>query len=152
MFLVARLLGWIWHTFKFSQIFVNIKMQKVLVFPGRTHMQDLKDVTQEVHYENYRAERLSQQGGPATPRRTIEAVQYVFTHTRTHARTHVRTYARTHVRTYARARTRTHVPYTRARSLFFLALEFSVVLAVVVIVVVVVTSSRLCSRCGSFCC
>ncbi|XP_020893940.1 septin-2 [Exaiptasia diaphana] len=29
----------------------------------RTHMQDLKDVTQEIHYENYRAQRLSQQTG-----------------------------------------------------------------------------------------
>ncbi|KAK2574282.1 Septin-2 [Acropora cervicornis] len=38
-----------------------------------THMQDLKDVTQEVHYENYRAERLSrtEQGAPS-PRRSIE--------------------------------------------------------------------------------
>lgn len=26
-------------------------------------MQDLKDVTQEIHYENYRAQRLSQQTG-----------------------------------------------------------------------------------------
>lgn len=36
-------------------------------------MQDLKDVTQEVHYENYRAERLSrtEQGAPS-PRRSIE--------------------------------------------------------------------------------
>lgn len=38
-------------------------------------MQDLKDVTQEVHYENYRAERLSSKGqGPPTPRKTIEAM------------------------------------------------------------------------------
>ena len=39
----------------------------------RTHMQDLKDVTQEVHYENYRAERLSrtEQGAPS-PKRSIE--------------------------------------------------------------------------------
>lgn len=38
-------------------------------------MQDLKDVTQEVHYENYRAERLSRHGqGPASPRKTIEAM------------------------------------------------------------------------------
>lgn len=36
-------------------------------------MQDLKDVTQEVHYENYRAERLSrtEQGAPS-PKRSIE--------------------------------------------------------------------------------
>ena len=38
-------------------------------------MQDLKDVTQEVHYENYRAERLSTKGqGPPSPRKTIEAM------------------------------------------------------------------------------
>jgi len=38
-------------------------------------MQDLKDVTQEVHYENYRAERLSSKGqGPPSPRKTIEAM------------------------------------------------------------------------------
>lgn len=44
-------------------------------FVFRTHMQDLKDVTQEVHYENYRAERLSRQGqGPPSPRKTIEAM------------------------------------------------------------------------------
>ena len=33
-----------------------------------SHMQDLKDVTKEVHYENYRAkyitERLGKRGGP----------------------------------------------------------------------------------------
>lgn len=29
----------------------------------RTHMQDLKDVTQDIHYENYRAERLSRETG-----------------------------------------------------------------------------------------
>lgn len=41
-------------------------------------MQDLKDVTQEVHYENYRAERLSSRGqAPPSPRKTIEAMQYV---------------------------------------------------------------------------
>ena len=44
-------------------------------FVFRTHMQDLKDVTQEVHYENYRAERLSRHGqGPPSPRKTIEAM------------------------------------------------------------------------------
>ena len=37
-------------------------------------MQDLKDVTQEVHYENYRAERLSSQGEPSSPRKTIEGM------------------------------------------------------------------------------
>ncbi|XP_031556865.1 septin-2-like [Actinia tenebrosa] len=32
-------------------------------FLVRTHMQDLKDVTQDIHYENYRAERLSRETG-----------------------------------------------------------------------------------------
>lgn len=50
-----------------------IKLRNMLI---RTHMQDLKDVTQEVHYENYRAERLSRQGqGPPSPRKTIEAMK-----------------------------------------------------------------------------
>ncbi|XP_022780489.1 septin-1-like [Stylophora pistillata] len=40
-----------------------IKLRNMLI---RTHIQDLKDVTQEVHYENYRAERLSSQGQPST--------------------------------------------------------------------------------------
>lgn len=31
-------------------------------------MQDLQEVTQEVHYENYRSERLAK-GAPAPPRR-----------------------------------------------------------------------------------
>ncbi|KAJ7387129.1 Septin-4 [Desmophyllum pertusum] len=50
-----------------------IKLRNMLI---RTHMQDLKDVTQEVHYENYRAERLSTKGqGPPSPRKTIEAMK-----------------------------------------------------------------------------
>lgn len=50
-----------------------IKLRNMLI---RTHMQDLKDVTQEVHYENYRAERLSRQGqAPPSPRKTIEAMK-----------------------------------------------------------------------------
>ncbi|XP_032220349.2 septin-2 [Nematostella vectensis] len=39
-----------------------IKLRNMLV---RTHMQDLKDVTQDVHYENYRAQRLLDQTGKA---------------------------------------------------------------------------------------
>ncbi|RMX49942.1 hypothetical protein pdam_00018425 [Pocillopora damicornis] len=49
-----------------------IKLRNMLI---RTHMQDLKDVTQEVHYENYRAERLSSQGEPSSPRKTIEGMK-----------------------------------------------------------------------------
>ena len=33
-----------------------------------THMQDLQEVTQEVHYENFRAERLA--NGTAPPKKT----------------------------------------------------------------------------------
>ena len=33
-----------------------------------THMQDLQEVTQEVHYENFRAEKLA--GGGSVPRKT----------------------------------------------------------------------------------
>lgn len=35
----------------------------------RTHMQDMQDVTQEVHYENYRSERLAK-GAPVPNKRT----------------------------------------------------------------------------------
>ena len=31
-------------------------------FVFRTHMQDLKDVTRDVHYENYRSARLANSG------------------------------------------------------------------------------------------
>lgn len=43
---------------------------KKLIFKKRfrTHMQDLQEVTQEVHYENYRSERLAK-GAPVPPRR-----------------------------------------------------------------------------------
>lgn len=41
-----------------------IKLRTMLI----THMQDLQEVTQEVHYENYRSERLAK-GAPAPPRR-----------------------------------------------------------------------------------
>lgn len=34
-----------------------------------THMQDLQEVTQEVHYENYRSERLAK-GAPVPRRQT----------------------------------------------------------------------------------
>jgi septin family protein len=34
-----------------------------------THMQDLQEVTQEVHYENYRSERLAK-GAPVPKRQT----------------------------------------------------------------------------------
>lgn len=37
-----------------------IKLRTMLI----THMQDLQEVTQEVHYENYRSERLAK-GTPA---------------------------------------------------------------------------------------
>ncbi|XP_065197436.1 septin-2-like [Sycon ciliatum] len=55
------------------------QLRNVLI---RTHMQDLKDVTVNVHYENYRSGRLSKTGGtilstadmsPAAPSRLSEA-------------------------------------------------------------------------------
>jgi len=30
-----------------------------------THMQDLQEVTQEIHYENFRSEKLAESGGTA---------------------------------------------------------------------------------------
>jgi septin family protein len=33
---------------------------------SRTHMQDLKDVTQDIHYENYRSARIAN-GGDLSP-------------------------------------------------------------------------------------
>nr|CAD7411508.1 unnamed protein product [Timema poppensis] len=36
----------------------------------KTHMQDLQEVTQEVHYENYRSERLAK-GAPVPKRQTL---------------------------------------------------------------------------------
>lgn len=47
-----------------------IKLRTMLV----THMQDLQEVTQELHYENYRSERLAGKAPPA-PRKPTIAVQ-----------------------------------------------------------------------------
>lgn len=43
-----------------------IKLRTMLI----THMQDLQEVTQEVHYENYRSERLAK-GAPVPKRQTL---------------------------------------------------------------------------------
>lgn len=40
-----------------------------------THMQDLQEVTQEVHYENYRSERLAK-GVPVPKRTTYDFYNY----------------------------------------------------------------------------
>ncbi|KAJ9592523.1 hypothetical protein L9F63_015796, partial [Diploptera punctata] len=45
-----------------------IKLRTMLI----THMQDLQEVTQEVHYENYRSERLAK-GAPVPKRQTLMA-------------------------------------------------------------------------------
>ena len=37
-----------------------IQLRQMLI---STHMQDLKDVTCDIHYENYRAEHISEQMG-----------------------------------------------------------------------------------------
>ncbi|XP_033223312.1 septin-1 isoform X1 [Belonocnema kinseyi] len=47
-----------------------IKLRTMLI----THMQDLQEVTQEVHYENYRSERLAK-GAPVPPRRQTSIVE-----------------------------------------------------------------------------
>lgn len=33
--------------------------------PGRSHLQDLKDITHNVHYESYRVRRLNESNRPA---------------------------------------------------------------------------------------
>lgn len=38
--------------------------------PCRTHLQDLKEVTHNIHYETYRAKRLNDNGG--LPPMTVE--------------------------------------------------------------------------------
>lgn len=48
-----------------------IKLRSMLV----THMQDMQDVTQEVHYENYRSERLAK-GAPVPNKRTTSLPDY----------------------------------------------------------------------------
>lgn len=41
-----------------------------------THMQDLQEVTQEVHYENYRSERLAK-GIPVPKRTTYDSYSFI---------------------------------------------------------------------------
>lgn len=48
-------------------IYISYDSKNILFFSS-THMQDLQEVTQEVHYENYRSERLAK-GAPVPPRR-----------------------------------------------------------------------------------
>ena len=36
-----------------------IKLRSYFISISRTHMQDLKDVTNNVHYENYRSRKLA---------------------------------------------------------------------------------------------
>ncbi|KAG5878483.1 hypothetical protein JTB14_003169 [Gonioctena quinquepunctata] len=43
-----------------------IKLRTMLI----THMQDLQEITQQVHYENYRSERLAKEGPAAAAKRT----------------------------------------------------------------------------------
>lgn len=46
-------------------LYIHINISLLIT---RTHMQDLQEVTQEVHYENYRSERLAK--GVPVPKRT----------------------------------------------------------------------------------
>ncbi|XP_033747619.1 septin-2B-like isoform X3 [Pecten maximus] len=49
-----------------------IKLRTMLI----THMQDLQEVTQEVHYENFRAEKLAEGGGAAAAaKKTVRRVR-----------------------------------------------------------------------------
>lgn len=58
-----------WYLFKRIYISVEGNIHYLLFFYiYSTHMQDLQEVTQEVHYENYRSERLAK-GAPVPPRR-----------------------------------------------------------------------------------
>ena len=44
--------------------FINqVSYYGYVIYPHRTHMQDLKDITQDVHYENFRKKKLLQGGG-----------------------------------------------------------------------------------------
>ena len=47
-------------------LFSKINQFKFVAFS--THMQDLQEVTQETHYENFRAEKLANGGGSSKPR------------------------------------------------------------------------------------
>lgn len=46
----------------------------------RTHMQDLKDVTNNVHYENYRCQKLAGFSGSLTPKQQTEPPPSRYTH------------------------------------------------------------------------
>ena len=48
-------------------------------FIFRTHMQDLQEVTQEVHYENFRAERLAS-GNPMPAKKPRLVVACILLH------------------------------------------------------------------------
>jgi len=49
-----------------------VKLRTMLI----THMQDLQEVTQEVHYENYRSERLAKGAPPPTPNVAAKRTTY----------------------------------------------------------------------------
>ena len=41
----------------------HIAIMLYVIYPHRTHMQDVKDIIQDVHYENFRKKKLLQGGG-----------------------------------------------------------------------------------------
>ena len=47
-------------------VFSNIYSIYIYYYICRTHMQDLQEVTQEVHYENFRADKLASGSGGAS--------------------------------------------------------------------------------------
>ena len=54
-----------------------------IVTADSTHMQDLQEVTQEIHYENFRSEKLAESGGTAirklrsvaSPNRNVQHIE-----------------------------------------------------------------------------
>lgn len=52
-----------------------VKLRNMLI---RTHMHDLKDVTCDVHYENYRAHCIQQMTRWATPNRSLPSPNPAF--------------------------------------------------------------------------
>lgn len=53
MYMLSRLILALWFAVENAAHCDFVKLRNMLI---RTHMQDLKDVTRETHYENYRAQ------------------------------------------------------------------------------------------------
>ena len=55
-----------------SFLSVGLTILSLLVLMSSTHMHDLKEVTSEVHYENFRISRIRQQQHDPTAKRSVE--------------------------------------------------------------------------------